>query len=121
MSEEFKLTNDPEFTAEELEECKKRQPQKKRFAKVLTQAGPIALCNPSRAQDNAAKAVMGEGSVADLARGLEALFISMCVIPTGEEMTAIITNDWPALARDPEVIKAVNRLSGAARGEYAKT
>lgn len=118
---EFTLSNDPDITPEELEECKKRQPNKRRFAKVITQAGPIILCNPSRAQDNAAKAAMGEGSIADLARGMEALFLSMCVIPTTEEMTATVTNDWPALPRDPEVIKAVNRLSGAARGEYAKT
>lgn len=118
---EFQLSNSPDITPEELEECKKRQPQKKRFAKVVTAAGPIILCNPSRAQDNAAKAVMGEGSVADLARGMEALFLAMCVIPTTEEMTTIVTEDWPAVPRDPEVVKAINKLSGSARGEYAKT
>jgi len=117
----MQLSNSPEITDEEMAAAKAAAPNKKRFEKVITAAGPIILCNPSRAQDNAAKAVMGEGSIADLARGVEALFLSCCVIPSQAEVTQMIAEDWPALARDPAVQKAVNRLSGASRDEFAKT
>jgi hypothetical protein len=90
-------------------------PHAKRFEVVSTAAGPIVLCNASRAQVHASDstiAISGDMKMSAMNRAREGLFLAMCVVPDVAGAKALI-EDWPELTKDGDLVAAMERLNGS--------
>ena len=90
-------------------------PHAKRFEVVQTAAGPVTLCNASRAQVHASDstiAISGDMKMSAMNRAREGLFLAMCVVPDAAGAKALI-EDWPELTKDGDLVAAMERLNGS--------
>jgi len=119
---ELKLV-DEDYTEKEREtliaaarvKAAETHPHAKRFDVVVTAAGPITLCNASRAQVHASDstiAISGDMKMSAMNRAREGLFLAMCVVPDAAGAKALI-EDWPELTKDGDLIAAMERLNGS--------
>jgi hypothetical protein len=103
-----------DLTPDELTAARSSAPAgAKRFEKVETAAGDLIFGNASRAQIRATRIAMGDAKAAELMQARESLMIAMCVVPGPDALRALL-EDWPDLSADINIVRALDRLNGAA-------
>lgn len=106
-----------DLTASELEAAQKAAPGAKRFVKVEYNGQTLVFRNPTRPEFKAFRQQFAEDKGELVA--YEQLAITLCVAPGSDAFLALL-DEWPGMANNNAVVRALNQLTGMASADQAK-